>query len=91
MRDTSHLALPIADWLQGNLQPDTLLPIHVAVIGANGAFVVGTFDRTDEGLLEPTMVKQLGEFMAFPVNVFAVDSSGVALEEKLILSAESQH
>jgi hypothetical protein len=37
------------------------------------------------------MVKQLGEVMAFPVNAFAVDSSGAALGETLVLSAESHH
>jgi hypothetical protein len=91
MRDTSDLALPISDWLIASLQPHNLLPIHFAVIGANGTFVVGTFDRTDEGELEPTMVKQLGEVMTFPVNVFAVDSGGARVEEALVLSVESHH
>lgn len=91
MRDTSDLVLPVTDWLVANLQPHHLLPLHIAVIGANGAFVVGTFGPTDEGVLEPTMVKQLGEVMAFPVNVFAVDSNGMGLGDVLVLSAESHH
>lgn len=57
-----------------------VLPIHMVVLGANGAVMSGTYSESGEGLSFDQTAEYLpdGGFMKPPLNLIFVDSRGEA-------------
>ena len=83
--DHTAIAEPVAAFVTEQLQAGWVLPFHVAVIGPNGSFAAYTLSGAAGERLKTKLLWQHGDAMAFPINIFLVDSRGEAEAQVLLL------
>jgi hypothetical protein len=67
----------LSSMLNNVLESGFELPVHVAVIGCNGAFITATYERRNDELTT-TIHSATGGDLKAPLNVVFVDSHGEA-------------
>jgi hypothetical protein len=67
------------------------LPVHVAVIGRNGAFITASYVRQDDELRVTNYTATGNASVALPVNVILVDNRGDAARMLIEITGEVRY